>query len=343
MIDAQSLADRGGAYDSRELLADQPGVRFNNLANTITSEISIRASSTARATNGDPSIGLYRNGAYIGGGGIGGRNFTRLDFLDISRAEVLRGTQGALYGRNAVGGAINLISARPEFNNSGFIHARYDFETDGKQAQGAFNFRVSDDIAVRFSGEGIAQTSGFFYNPNSDRYFDRYKGASGRAQLRIKTGPLDFTFLAEAQREDVPNITFQVAIAAGTPGFPNGYTQNRFIYPWNTPPEARQDLETYQGFGTLDLGGGITLSSTSHYRRRYSQYNFDADGLDAPSLAAARLAGQVGALTPIDVNAASFITDRTTSFNQDLHLSGTGLDGRLKWLIGGDALILDSA
>ena len=119
VIDITSLTDRGGASGSGELLADQPSVRFNNLSSSITSEISIRASSTARATNGDPSVGLYRNGAYIAGGPVGGRNFTRLDLLDIGRVEVLRGTQGALYGRNAVGGAINIISAEPAFDLSG--------------------------------------------------------------------------------------------------------------------------------------------------------------------------------------------------------------------------------
>ena len=49
VIDAAALADRGGATGSGELLADQPSVRFNNLSSSITSEISIRASSTARA------------------------------------------------------------------------------------------------------------------------------------------------------------------------------------------------------------------------------------------------------------------------------------------------------
>ena len=85
VIDITSLTDRGGATGSGELLADQPSVRFNNLNSSVTSEISIRASSTARATNGDPSVGLYRNGAYIAGGPVGGRNFTRLDLLDIGR------------------------------------------------------------------------------------------------------------------------------------------------------------------------------------------------------------------------------------------------------------------
>src|SRR3546814_18505869 len=65
VIDITSLTDRGGASGSGELLADQPSVRFNNLSSSITSEISIRASSTARATHGDPSVGLYRHGASI--------------------------------------------------------------------------------------------------------------------------------------------------------------------------------------------------------------------------------------------------------------------------------------
>ena len=130
IIDGAQLAERGGAGGSGELLATQPSVRFNNLTSTLTSEISMRASSTARATNGDPSVGLYRNGAYVGGGAIGGRNFSRLDFFDIGRVEVLRGTQGALYGRNAVGGAVNIVSARPEFDHEGYVDLRYGFDNE---------------------------------------------------------------------------------------------------------------------------------------------------------------------------------------------------------------------
>ena len=125
VIGGNALTERGGASTSGELLADQPSVRFNNLNSSVTSELSIRASSTARATNGDPSVGLYRNASYIGGGGIGGRNFALIDFLDIGRVEVLRGTQGALYGRNAVGGAVNIVSAQPEFETSGYLKAQY--------------------------------------------------------------------------------------------------------------------------------------------------------------------------------------------------------------------------
>lgn len=338
VIDVTSLTDRGGAYDARQLLADQPSVRFNNLQSTNTSEISIRASSTARATNGDPSIGLYRDGAYVGGGAVGGRNFSRLDFLDIGRVEVLRGTQGALYGRNAVGGTINIVSARPEFNTSGFVHVRYDFETEGKQAQGAVNLGLSDNVAIRVSADGISQTKGFFYNPNNDVYFDRNKGYAVRGQVRFKTGPIDLTLLAETQDLSLPDVYYQVAIARGTPGFPGGFIQPQFTYSWNTRPDASQKVQTYQGLLSLDLGSGITLSSTTSYRRRKSAYSLDADGTDPASVAAARASGAV--VVAVDASAAAFITDTTTNFYQDVHLGGKS--SGFTWLAGGDLVILKS-
>lgn len=340
VIGIDNLTDRGGASDTRALLADQPSVRFNNLSSTITSEISIRASSTARATNGDPSVGLYRDGAYIAGGGIGGRNFTRIDFLDIGRVEVLRGTQGALYGRNAVGGAINIVSARPEFNFSGFANLRYDFETGGVQGQGAVNAKLSDQVALRVSADGIYQDHGFFYNPVNNVYFDRQKGYGVRGQLRVRSGSLDLILLAETQDLTTPGIPYRVYIAPGSPGFPGGFIQPKFDYGWSTPPRASQDVDTYQALATLDLGGA-TLSSTTNYRRRDSQYDLDNDGTNATEFAAARARGDV--IVNIDTAAASYVSDVTKSFNQDLHLNGTAMDGRLTWLVGGDILLLKSA
>ncbi len=339
VIDAASLRDRGGATDTRELLADQPSVRFNNLNSTVTSEISIRASSTARATNGDPSVGLYRDGAYIGGGAIGGRNFTRLDLLDIGRVEVLRGTQGALYGRNAVGGAINIVSAQPEFENSFWLHGRYDFETDAIQGQGAVNLKLTDGVAIRVSGDGINQNKGFFYNPDHDVYFDRQKGYGARGQIRVKTGPLDLVLLAETQDMTIPTISYQIAIPRGTPGYPGGFIQPEFSYAWSTRPRASQGVRTFQGLATLDLGGA-TLTSTTSYRYRNSQYDLDNDGTDAAEAAAARARGDV--IVTVDTAGASYVIDRTKNFTQDLHLAGKAVGGRLAWLVGADLVDLTS-
>ena len=339
VIDISSLTDRGGATGSGELLADQPSVRFNNLNSSVTSEISIRASSTARATNGDPSVGLYRNGAYIAGGPVGGRNFTRLDLLDIGRVEVLRGTQGALYGRNAVGGAINIISAEPEFDLSGWASARYGFENNSFQTQGAINVPLADGLAIRLSGDLVEQDKGFFYNPDNDVYFDRQKGHGLRGQIRLKRGPVDAIITAETQRLTTPTIHYQIFIPAGTPGFPGGYIQDRFRYPWNTAPRASQDVDGLQALVRVDLGGA-DLTSTTSFRKRRSEYDLDNDAINPAELARARAAGQIGALTPLDPNTASYVVDTTDNFSQDIHISGAL--GRLTWLVGGEFLLLDS-
>lgn len=341
VVSAATLVDRGGAVSTGELLAGQPSVRFNNLTSSITSEVSMRASSTARATNGDPSVGLYRNGAYIGGGGIGGRNFARLDTFDIGRVEVLRGTQGALYGRNAVGGAVNIVSARPEFSNSGFVDAKYGFETQRAQVQAALNLAASDELAFRFGADYVNQDDGFFYNPVHDVHFDQEKGLGLRAQARLAKGPADITMLVENQQLTTPTITYQIAIPAGSPGFPGGYIQDQFSYPWNTAPLAKQNISAAMLSAEVDLGWA-QLSSTSAFRVRESMYALDSDGVNPQELARARAAGQVGAATPIDPNGAAVTADRTKTLSQDLRLAGQVLDGRLDWLAGVEAMTQES-
>ncbi|WP_164847425.1 TonB-dependent receptor [Sphingobium algorifonticola] len=58
----------------------------------------------------DPGVGVYRDGVYLGRS-VG----ANLDFTDIERIEVIRGPQGTLYGKNTIGGAVNIITRRPSF------------------------------------------------------------------------------------------------------------------------------------------------------------------------------------------------------------------------------------
>lgn len=96
----------------------------------------------------DATVGLYVNGVYIGKTpGIA------FDTPDLERIEVLKGPQGTLYGRNAVAGAINIITKGAEigegFSGNATLEAG-NFDTFGYK--GAVNIPIGDTAAVKLSG-----------------------------------------------------------------------------------------------------------------------------------------------------------------------------------------------
>ncbi|WP_082835979.1 TonB-dependent receptor [Croceicoccus bisphenolivorans] len=73
-------------------------------------------------------------------------------FFDLERVEVLKGPQGTLYGRNATGGAVNVITAQPKIGQtSGSITASYG-NYNAVKLDGALNLPVSENTAVRIAG-----------------------------------------------------------------------------------------------------------------------------------------------------------------------------------------------
>lgn len=68
----------------------------------------------------DPGVGLYTDDVYMGQS-IGGT----MDFRDIAGVQVLRGPQGALFGKNTIGGAIVLTSTEPEDEPGGKINVGF--------------------------------------------------------------------------------------------------------------------------------------------------------------------------------------------------------------------------
>lgn len=70
------------------------------------------------ALGSDPGVGIYTDGVYNTENVI----FDYCNFCDVERVEVLRGPQGTLYGRNAVGGAINFISKEPQKELGGYVN-----------------------------------------------------------------------------------------------------------------------------------------------------------------------------------------------------------------------------
>ena len=338
VIDAQSLIDRGSITTVQAILQNAPGVRFFNTTSQLNSETSIRASSTARGTNAEPSVGLFRNGVYIGGGFLGGRNATGIDLFDIGRVEVLRGPQGALYGRNAVGGAVNFVTAEPAMRREGFIDLNYGFETNAMRAQAVWNEPLTDTLAVRVGVDRIDQDRGFFYNPNNDVYYDRHTSTVVRGQIRYATDNVDIRYLGEFQDAEIPSVTFRAFIRPGaTPAFPIGYVQDPYEYPWNTPPRAFQDVQMHILSAEFDLGFA-TLTSVSSYRKRTSFFQFDQDTIDPPTLALLNAQGQNRGANP-NLSMSNF--DRTRNWYQNVYLTGKQT-GRFNWLLGVEYLDQDT-
>lgn len=338
VIGADSLSDRGDVTTALELLSGQPGVRFLDTSTPLTGEIALRGSPTSRGTTGDPSIGLFRDGAYIAGGAVGGRNFSRMDLFDVGRVEVLRGTQGALYGRNAVGGAVNVISAKPQYETSGYASARYAFENENFRAQAVSNFAVSDSVAFRLGVDYTTQGSGFFYNDFLDTYFDQNESLGVRGQMRWRNDTTDVNARIETFEGDMPAIAFRIFIEP-RPGFPNGYFQPERTYPWSTRGYSKQDLNT----AALDIDhdfGWATLQSITSYRERYSEYEFDRDGANPALLAELRANGTI--IPNLASGNSQYRQDDTTLFTQEFILSGVSEDERLNWLTGIEWLSLRS-
>lgn len=331
VLDANTIRDQGGVRTMEDLLANAPAVHFLDTTSPTNSEVTIRGSGTSRGTNAEAAVGLYRNGAYVGGGTAGGRTFSRLDLFDVERAEVLRGTQGALYGRNAVGGAINVIVQQPRFERSGEVFGQYG-TNQYKQADLILNWNLNDNWAVRFSGSVVDQPKGFFYNPTQDRHYDEQESSAERLQVRYRNDRFDGNLLAEHYQGNLQAVTFQIVIPNGTSAaFPGGYVQQKYSYPHNGPMTAKQQINDVQGNWSYRFDWG-TLASVSNYRERRTLFTFDADGVDPAELARVRAANPGSAATT-DPNNESVTVDRTKSWFQDIHLNGRAGD-RVNWLGG---------
>ncbi len=101
-------------------------------------------------------------------------------FYDLERVEVLKGPQGTLYGRNATGGAINVLPHRPELGKFGGDLSVEIGNYDLKHVAGAVNVPVTDQAALRAAFD-IMDRDGYLSTGTSDNV-----GQAGRLQFRVE-------------------------------------------------------------------------------------------------------------------------------------------------------------
>jgi iron complex outermembrane receptor protein len=164
-LSAQQLEDAGGIKDIRDLSYLLPGLAFVDTGN-INAENNIRGggAGTARTAGVDSPIAVLRDGASITGGNIGGRTFTRQDLFDVSRVEVTRGPQGALYGVNAVGGVMQAISQRPKSEPGASVRTTWSPEIERIGIDAIANMPLTDTLGARIGIQMADKSGGFFNN-----------------------------------------------------------------------------------------------------------------------------------------------------------------------------------
>lgn len=179
--------------DVKDLITYSPGFSGNSDDSYIDGLAVRGIVSNDYGIGGDPAIGVFKDGVYQGRTGS-----VVTSLFDIERAETLRGPQGFLFGRNAISGAISLVTRKPVLGETGgYLQASLG-ETNRVEGEGAINLPLGDHAALRVAGYGI-RADGWLDNaatPGNDRIMGQEKLA-GRASLLFESGPLRVTLTGE--------------------------------------------------------------------------------------------------------------------------------------------------
>ena len=125
----------------------------------------------------EAAVGTFVDGIYRSRAGLAFN-----DFADIDRIEILRGPQGTLFGKNTVAGAVNIITRKPEFENS--FGASLGRGNLGSREFGFIgNAVLSEDVLAGRVSYDYRKRDGFYEAIDSDDAYDNRDRHSLRAQL----------------------------------------------------------------------------------------------------------------------------------------------------------------
>ncbi len=140
----------------------------------------------------EQSVGLFVDGVYSSRA-----RSLQVPFLDVERIEVVRGPQGALFGKNTNAGAISMVTRRPTRDFEAEFRAGTELAEGGMNFSGYLSGPISDTLSVRLSG-GAGQADGYIENRLTGFDDNGSKYRSGRAQLLWEPSE-DFEILLKAE------------------------------------------------------------------------------------------------------------------------------------------------
>lgn len=312
-VNARTLAS-AGITNTQALQAIVPGLVINQVGGA--SGIYLRGVGTRVAFAGlEPSTATYQDDRYISG-----QTGSLFELMDVERVEVLKGSQGVLYGRNATSGAVRVITNDVGSALAGQIEAAYG-NYDERELRGMINLPLSESFGVRVAAM-VHKRDGFVENQfaGGRRELNDKDVVMVRGKAKWELSPAVTARLTiDHMRQDdaaglavivLPPLDLARSIVVG--GGHTGTSPGEAF----TARDAPQKQTTTAGEFRLDVDLDFaSLALISTYERNNSNYPFDYDGTEA-----------------IDTDVVE-TRGRIRAFSQEIQLASQN-DGPIEWLLG---------
>lgn len=270
-----------------------PSISFGNDFNF--AKLFIRGIGLSSSLPGvDPSVALHVDGVVVS---LAQAQLGSM--FDLERVEVLRGPQGTLYGRNATGGAVNLITAKPTAELDGYARLTVGGPDLLFMEEAAVGGPITDKIRARVAMQKINR-HGYGINEYTGHDIDDANQFSGRAHLEfLPTEDLDILLTGEYHSEDdrslaikFREISFPGVLNDANPandslsalgqrtnanGTPVSFARKVRDLNTNFDPINDRSQWALTGTVTLDASDALTLKSLTSYRKFKAIFFHDFD------------------------------------------------------------------
>ncbi len=321
VFNAEAIEARG-IQSPADFIASVPNVTFVETQNAGTSFLVLRGISQAR--NSEPSAAIVVDGVPM----TQPAQFNQ-ELFDIAQIEVLKGPQGALYGRNAIGGAIIITTRAPsdEFEGRGTV----GYESGpGVRAQGVLSGPIADNLRFR-AALSYFDTEGHLTNVNTtdasaERDVDPVENTNARLSFLYDPTPqfsIDVRFAADILRT---RALYYVVNDFGDPEFNDPNSVSRPINLNNSGINERDIYDAAVKL-TYDASYGTWTSITGF---NSVEEILTGDGYPFDPFGESRVF--------FDFNQSQFLDVDTIT--QELRFSSPS-EGRFRWIAGAQVFMTD--